>query len=300
MRLQTIVALTDFSTAAEHALDRAALLAAEHKARLRILFGAEMPDPKFADPQARLEQRARQLARRHDLPVSALPYHGGDVADSVLRAAEGADLLVLDKRPQVGLGGLWAGGTLAQVLRRSPCPALVVQQAALAAYAHVLVAVDFSPASNAMVRYAGALDGSAAVELFHAVDMRDEAKLRSAEASAQAVRTYREEMRRHAHDRLVRLSDGFEARRNRVGLSIGMGDMARQLAVQQESSGADLVALSHRRRSLVMDALLGSVARRLLGGVGCDVLVYPHDYPGAAARGAAPQPRVARRWTQVM
>ena len=34
MRLQTIVALTDFSTAAEHALDRAALLAAEHKARI--------------------------------------------------------------------------------------------------------------------------------------------------------------------------------------------------------------------------------------------------------------------------
>ena len=65
MRLQTIVALTDFSTAAEHALDRAALLAAEHKARLHLLFGAEQPDPKFVDPQARLAQRARQLARRH-------------------------------------------------------------------------------------------------------------------------------------------------------------------------------------------------------------------------------------------
>ena len=142
MRLQTIVALTDFSTAAEHALDRAALLAAEHKARLHLLFGAEQPDPKFVDPQARLEQRARQLARRHDLPVKALAYRGAGVVDEVLRAAVGADLLVLDKRAHQGVEQLWRGGTLSQILRRSPCPVLVVQRAAREAYAHVLLAVD--------------------------------------------------------------------------------------------------------------------------------------------------------------
>ena len=300
MRLQTIVALTDFSTAAEHALDRAALLAAEHKARLHLLFGAEQPNPKFVDPQARLEQRARQLARRHDLPVKALAYRGVGVVDEVLRAAVGADLLVLDKRAHQGVEQLWRGGTLSQILRRSPCPVLVVQRAAREAYAHVLLAVDLSPAADAMVRYASGLDTAAAVELFHSVDLRDEAKLRSAEASAQAVRAWRAQMQRHAHDRLVRLSDAFEARRNRVGMTVGMGDVARQVAVQQERSGAELVALTHRRRGWMLDLLLGSVAQRLLGGVGCDVLVYPHDYAGAAPRGTTAQPRVARRWTQAI
>ena len=43
MRLHTIVALTDFSPAAEHALERAALLAGAHGAQLRILFAADGP-----------------------------------------------------------------------------------------------------------------------------------------------------------------------------------------------------------------------------------------------------------------
>ena len=67
MRLQTLVALTDFSPSAEQAVARAALLAAEHKAELHLLHGSAGPDVKHVDPQARLEQLARQLARRHGI-----------------------------------------------------------------------------------------------------------------------------------------------------------------------------------------------------------------------------------------
>ncbi len=288
MRIQSIVALTDFSTAGELALDRAALLAAAHQARLHILFGAETPHPRFTDPQARLEQRARQLARRHGLPVQALEHRGGSVAGEALRAAAGADLLVMDRRPPAGMAGLLGGSTLARVLRASSCPVLVVQQPVHGAYAHVLVAVDFSAASDALVRYAGGLEAAAAVELFHAADRR-------CESTAQALRDYRHEVRRQAQGRRVRLSDVFEARRNRVGMAVGAGDRARQLAVQQESAGADLVALAHRRRGLLGDLLRGRATRRVLDGVGCDVLVYPQDYPGTQARA---QSAVARRWTE--
>lgn len=294
MRLQTIVALTDFSTAAEHALDRAALLAAKHKARLHIVFGAEEPDPKFADPQDRLDQRARQLAQRHDLRVKAMTYRGDGVVQETLRAAAGADLLVLDNRASPGLGGLWLGGTLAQILRRSPCPVLVVQQPAREAYAHVLVAVDFSAASSALACYSAALDGAAAVELLHTVDMR-------AQASVQAVRDYREEVRRHSQDWLLRLSQACGTQRNRVLMTVGTGGgLLQEAAAHQQRTGADLVALAHRRRGWLLDVLLGSMARRLLGSLACDVLVYPQDYTGAAACTAAAQSRVARRWTQAI
>lgn len=294
MRFQTIVALTDFSTAAEHALDRAALLAAGHKARLHILFGAEEPDPKFSDPQDRLDQRARQLAQRHDLQVKALTYRGDGVVRETLRAAAGADLLVLDRRASTGLAGLCLGGTLAQLLRRSPCPVLVVQQPARAAYDHLLVAVDFSAASRALACYALALDGGAAVELLHTVDTR-------AQASVQAVRDYREEVRRCSQDWLVRLSQACGTQRNRVLMTVGTGgDVVQEVAAYQQRSGADLVALAQRRRSRLLDFLLGSMARRLLGSLACDVLVYPQDYTGAAACTAAAQSRVARRWTQAI
>lgn len=293
MRLQTIVALTDFSTAAEHALDRAALLAAQNKARLNILFGAEAPNPQFANPQDRLDHRARQLAQRHGLPVSALTYRGDGVLRETLRAVAGADLLVLDKRASPGLGGLWRGDTLAQILRRSPCPVLVVQQPARAHYGHMLVAVDFSSASSALVSYAVALEDAAAVELLHTVDMR-------AEASVQAVRDYREEARRHAQDGLMRLAHACGTQRNRVLMTIAAGDELEQVAAHQQRSGADMVALAHRRRSWLLDMLLGSVARRQLGHLHCDVLAYPQDYTGPAVRSASAQPRVARRWTQAI
>jgi len=93
MHLQTIVAITDFSAAAEQALDRAAMVAADHHARLRIHYGTDTPDPKFADPHARLEQRARQLARRHDVAVVAARQGTGDVVADALAATAGADLL---------------------------------------------------------------------------------------------------------------------------------------------------------------------------------------------------------------
>ena len=46
MKIHTIAALTDFSTEAEHALDRAALLGAKHQAQLILVYGAESPDPR--------------------------------------------------------------------------------------------------------------------------------------------------------------------------------------------------------------------------------------------------------------
>ena len=263
MRLQTLVALTDFSPSAEQAVARAALLAAEHKAELHLLHGSAGPDVKHVDPQARLEQRARQLGRRHGLPVTALHGAGQGVVADALQAAAQADLLVLDRRMQSGWHAWWRPCVLAQLLRRAPCPVLVVQQPAQGAYGHVLVALDAAPAVPALLRYAGALEVSARVELFHACPVR---------GPCDATLAYRSQEQWR-----VRLSDAFEARRNRVDLRVGAQDLARQLVVQQERVGADLIVLGHRRRGLLTETLRGAVARRLLQGVRCDVLVVPHD-----------------------
>ena len=140
---------------------------------------------------------------------------------------------------------------------------LVVQQPAQGAYGHLLVALDAAPAVPALLRYAGALEGSARVELFHACPVR---------GPCDATLAYRSQEQWR-----VRLSDAFEARRNRVDLRVGAQDLARQLVVQQERVGADLIVLGHRRRGLLTETLRGAVARRLLQGVRCDVLVVPHD-----------------------
>ena len=118
MKIHTIAALTDFSTEAEHALDRAALLGAKHQAQLILVYGAESPDPRFANPQARLEQRARQIARRHSITVTTREYEGS-VAERALQAAASADLLVVDRRMEREWTRFWQGPTLAHCLRNS-------------------------------------------------------------------------------------------------------------------------------------------------------------------------------------
>lgn len=50
MNIQSIFAITDFSTRAEQGLERAALLAHAHQATLSVMYATETPNPKFSDP----------------------------------------------------------------------------------------------------------------------------------------------------------------------------------------------------------------------------------------------------------
>ena len=74
MRLQTLVALTDFSPSAEQAVARAALLAAEHKAELHLLHAcnamADHPFPTvtlnlpwFGDLQKKMKTASQEAFR---------------------------------------------------------------------------------------------------------------------------------------------------------------------------------------------------------------------------------------------
>lgn len=271
MRLHTIVAVTDFSPAAEQALERSALLACAHGAQLHILFATDAPVARFDDPQARLVQRARHLSRRHGLAVQTLPRVAGTAAEGVLRAAAQADLLVLDARMGRGWRALWGAGLPMQLLRRSPCPVLLVQEAPQTAYEHVLVDVDFSPASRALVRYAGGLQATATMELFHGEGRREPT----------VVQAYRQDARRQARQRRVRLSDAFHARRNRVAMATGAQDGVQQLVVQQQRTGADLLALDGLQGGLLRAWWQGRKLNRLLGKVDCDVLLH-RPQPAAA------------------
>lgn len=294
MRIQNILALTDFSIPAEHGLDRAAALAATHGARLRVLYACETPPLQLADPMARLEQRARQLARRHSVPV-AVAAGAEPLLEGCLAEAACADLLVVHGRMHRPWHAPPWWPLLPRLLRRSPCPVLLVQRPPQGPYMRVLVAVDFSAVSRPLVRYAGDFGTGAELELFHAIDSHGEVRLRGAEASWAAVQAYRREVLQHAQERLYRLSEVFDTRRNRVGTLLGRGDPVRHLTVQQESIGADLVVLGQEPRSAFMEWVRGSVPRRLLaGGLDSDLLVVPYGHLGVVP-GAAPPSRAGGR-----
>ena len=276
MTFDSILALTDFTTQSEHALDRAALLAGQHNAPLRLIHFAEEPHRFFSDPIARLSQRARQLTRRHGIRVHALERNPVTL-DAVMQESRSASLLVMGPLWQRNWKTFYRGTTLDQFVHDSPCPVLVVKQATERSYEQVLVAVDLSPRSRELIAYARRFASPSALQLFHAIDTIEESKLRSADVSFEAIRANRLDSRQHAKDRLVQLTRALGLAGNAMAFDVGNGDPAYQTAVQQQATRAELVVVGKRRASALARFLTGSVAQRLAKWAESDVLVVPFD-----------------------
>ncbi|MGK6308289.1 universal stress protein [Variovorax sp. DT-64] len=299
MTPHSILAVTDFSRQGDYALARAGHLCAEHRAALKLLCVAYPGEPPPPDAACRLAHHALQLQQRHGIRVRALNQIAFS-PDDVLASARSADLLVWGTARVRGVRAFLTGQPVEAVLRQCRRPVLVVRRPAHAPYRSLVVAVDFSDASRRLVDLGFALNQHADVELFHAISTANEGKLRYAEVSEQAIKVYRDQCRRYAQDRMFWLTDSYDARRNRVLSAIGHGDPARQVLVQQQRSGAELVVVGKHPASALSDFIFGSVAQRVLDrGSGSDVLVVPHDLEPASSTTAVERlqagPRTVRR-----
>jgi nucleotide-binding universal stress UspA family protein len=131
-----VVVAVDGSDPSRRALERAAIEARAHGARLEVLRAwnyLDQPGPHF-DPnfgedtvKAELEQMVQEVLggdRPDDmvlLPVNDLP------ARAVIDAGHGAWMVVLGARGLGGFKGLLLGSVSQQVVNHAPCPVLVVR-----------------------------------------------------------------------------------------------------------------------------------------------------------------------------
>lgn len=276
MTFNAILALTDFTTPSEHALDRAALLAGQHGAPLRLIHFAEEPHRFFSDPIARLSQRARQLTRRHGIRVQALERNPVTLED-IVQESRAASLLVLSPLWQRRWKTFYRGTTLDQFVHDSQCPVLVVKHAATRAYGETLVAVDLSPRSRDLIAYARRFASPSTLELFHAIDTIEDGRLRPADVSFEAIQARRLDSRWQARDRLIQLTRTLGVANSVMAFDVGNGDPAYQAAVRQQATRAELVVVGKRRASALARFFTGSVAQRLAKWADSDVLVVPFD-----------------------
>jgi nucleotide-binding universal stress UspA family protein len=277
VKIQTILAITDFSAQAEWALERAVLIAAHHRAKLRLMYFPAQPDLIASGTLERLALRGRQLARRHGVAVEAV-HRDFYTLEEVMAETGRAELLVLHQRSHSTFADRLKGTMTSRVLRLCHCPVLFVKDKPGRTYSRVLVAVDFAPESRKLVQYACGISDASEIQLFHALGTAGDTRLRMADASAGMAQAYRQELRSDVQGRLFQMADSGDTRRNRVLSFIGHGDPAHQIAIQQESTGADLVVIGKARRSALADFFYGSVAQRFLGVGNGDVLVVPHEH----------------------
>lgn len=303
MTPRSILVVTDFSVRGHNALERAALLSAEHGAALRMAYLSYPGEAPPADAATRLSYHALQLSQRHRIEVSAASrlVH---VADDLLPEARAVDLIVWGTALVRSPRSFFFGQPAEEFIRKVRRPVLVVRRSASHPYGRVLVAVDFSAASRALVDLGFAVGKKATLELFHAVSTAFEGKLRYAEVSDRAIEAYREHGMKHAKDKMFRLIDSTELMPNRVQAAIAHGDPSRRTLMQQHCSASELIVVGKHPCSTFWDLMFEGVANKMLrfseGDVGhTDVLVVPHDWERAssalAARRLAPEQPPVRR-----
>lgn len=277
-KIDSILVLSDLSDAAQAAHHRAAEIAANHGAGLRLLHFDETRIAPGPDPVPKLRWKARRLARLYGLPVTVADRPARSVAEvggEVCRA----DLLVKHHRRAPRVLGPWRRDVSEKLVELRPVPVLVVKGAsAWKPYASVLAAVDLrDEAARRVVAWACAAGGSADVDVLHVVRLVRPGAIRLADISADAQRYRRWAALQHGAGELQRILGSIAAPyagRPRPALVVG-DSVEREILARQAESGAQLIALGRSTDTPWVDMLLGSVSRRILAAAPGDVLIVP-------------------------
>lgn len=289
--VRTILAPTDLSPLARHAVVRAALVAAELGARLSVQHvvnvGAldalrHLIDAGAADLQQTLldEMRgevtalAAEIEARHAVQPELHLVVGNVLAEIASHAdAIDADLLVMGARGAGFVRELLIGSTTERVLRKTTRPLLVVKQMAHEPYRRVLVPVDFSSRSLESLRLAQRLAPQAEYVLLHAFEVPFEGKLRYAGVEESALSSLRINARREATAKMNDLVAVARVDENRVRRIVVHGEASTQVLEQEQAQDCDLIVIGKRGQGLIGELLLGSVTKHILAQSAADVLV---------------------------
>jgi nucleotide-binding universal stress UspA family protein len=290
-KLTHLLATTDFSAPARHAVERAALVARETEAMLDLLHIATLaPLEKMrrlvAEMPAELGQRLLDAAREEmrELAASLHEHHGiaanaRVVAGPLLRELEScadalpADLIVFGARGASFMRHLLLGSTAERMVSRATRPMLVVKQAAHERYRTLLIPVDFSPASLASVRNARAVAPGAELVLLHVFDVPFEGQLQFAGIDQDVIRHYRIAAQLEATEKLKTLCDEAGLSQRSTRLIVLHGDPSLRIIEQEQEQDCDLIVMGRQGEKDIEDLLLGSVTRQVLAGSQCDVLI---------------------------
>ncbi len=287
--LESILVATDFSAPANNAVRRAALLARHHGAGLRIIHVVDRigPYPGLRDRSYEIEMEAQTAKARVNLRRLAdelsntfnvtadIAVTIGDPFQVLVNESSRASLVVLGRRAGASIKDWVFGTTAGRLLDTAGCPVLVVKQTVEGRYRRVLAGIDFTPTSDAAALFAAALAPAAELHLTHVLQSKQSAALIQTDVPSTVLRELRE-----------REESGIVARMRRRVASIGLDSGGMRFAVargtntptilnQEQIQGADMVAVGRRQRTRWLDALLGSVSRRVLARAQNDVLVVP-------------------------
>lgn len=295
--LTRILAATDLSAPARHAVDRAFRIAAETGAKLDIahvvsqnaldtlrrLLGAQASPVEqhiLDEARERLLQLAADLGQTHGVSAG-IHLAAGTVLRMILEQADAMDagLLVLGARGEDYLSRLLLGTTAERLLRRTLRPVLMVKQTSHEPYRRVLVPVDFSPWSATALKLAGMVAPRAELVLLHAFEAPFESKLQFAGVDEETINGYRMAARQESLIQLEVIAADAGLRPDVVRTCVHHGDASQVILTQEQELDCDLIVMGKHGQGMMEELLLGSVTKHILSESACDVLVANHPAP---------------------
>ncbi|HEX9625775.1 MAG TPA: universal stress protein [Acidiferrobacterales bacterium] len=286
--IRRILAASDLSERADHALARAARLAGEHGAALTALSVVEPQAPGGAEdwlwPQGALpadleaqvlaETRAQLAARPGALGARVVVRAGKPFVEIIQEArADGAELIALGAHGGHYLQDLLLGTTAERVVRKSDRPVLVVKREPHSGYARVLVPLDFSEPAREALALAARAAPQARFTLLHAYDIWYEGRLRTGGMTDEAIAQLHRDYAQQARGRMRTLARDAGLDVDDADCLVRHGYPPTVIVQALRERDADLAVLGSHGRSGLRYVLLGSVAEHVLRESPCDVLV---------------------------
>ena len=279
-RLKRILLPVDLAAPSEAAIVHAHWWARRFGAVLDFLYVVDEGDSVDAqtatdvDGERGLEAEVRDLNQLVErlvpeyAPQCQVLVRRGRAAPTIasIAASTEADLIVMGSHGRTRVGRWVLGSVVAEVLREAVIPVLIVRDPTGALdRGTFIVAVDFSDASEAALRYAGQLaaDCGASLCLVHALPIGEH------HSAGHAI--MRETATKALEDVLQR--DVPSTVRSRVHVEMGMGAAATTIAHYAEAERASLIVMGGHGQSGWTAGLLGSVTNRVIHETTVPVLV---------------------------
>ncbi|MEX5729344.1 nucleotide-binding universal stress UspA family protein [Rhodovulum iodosum] len=271
----TVLVSTDLSPRADRAVQRAFRIAAWLDGEVILLsvideaMPADMAEQMRGAAELKLAQFAASIPYsdrvRHDTRVLV-----GDPPATIPAMAEAAraDLLVLGlHRPRPFLDML-RETTMERIVRHSSRPVLLVRDPVDHAYARVLAALDFAPASTAALVLADRIAPEADLCGVHAVHVPYHGFVAAAGGAGTGA-----PFLHHAERQLAAWRAGPDVPGRLGEVEIMEGAAHTVLARQVEALRPDLLALGAHGRAGAAPSLLGSLANDMMRDPPCDLLI---------------------------
>jgi len=289
--IKNILAATDLSSNSSQAIDRGFRVARDSGARLDILHAvgidalaplreflredAEAVSQRILDEASdRLTELVADSPARNGVPANLHVERGlAGTAIPLFVERAGVDLVVVGAHGKGFLQRMLLGSTASRLLRKCQCPVLVVKQEAHGTYKRALVAVDFSPGSQATVRIAREVAPNAGLVLLHVFDVPFEGKMQYAGVSEEVLLQYRIEARARAVQQLRELAELAGLTSGEYSGLVVHGDATRNIMEHEEKYRCDLIVMGKHGTHVTEELLLGSVTKRVLAESLSDVLV---------------------------